>query len=379
MRIGIVAGEPSGDILGASLIQALRQCYPHAIIEGVGGHEMIAAGCQSLCAIEPLSVMGLTEVLCHLPQILTIRQQLLSHFQAHPPAVFIGIDAPDFNLGLEQRLKRQGIPTVHYNSPTVWAWRKGRLRKIAKAVDRMLTLFPFEEAFYRQQGLAASFIGHPLADQIPLQVNSDEARQQLGLSTSDKIIGLLPGSRINELKYLTKPFLETARWCLQQRSDLRFVVPFVNQQRREQFITIQREIAPELPIIYTDRQSHTVMAAADALLLASGTAALEALLYKKPMVVAYRLAPLSYWIAKRLVKIPYVSLPNILAQRQLVPEFIQDAVTAPQMGAALLAQLADTPSQQELLAEFRQIHERLRQGASQQAAAVIQAMLASKT
>ncbi|MDM8564560.1 lipid-A-disaccharide synthase [Candidatus Halobeggiatoa sp. HSG11] len=370
MRIGIIAGEMSGDILGAGLIHQLRLHYPHAKIEGIGGPQMIAAGFDSLYPLETLSVMGLIEVIKHYSSLKKCRDNLKNHFINNPPEVFIGIDAPDFNLGLEQKLKQAGIPTVHYVSPSVWAWREYRLPKIAQACDLMLTLFPFEENYYKKHDIPVKFVGHSLADEIPLQIDQNMARIKLGLPTTGIKIALLPGSRYNEVSKLVKPFLSTARWLWKQRPDLHFIVPLANTNIRKLFLQ-HIDIASNLPLTLLDGQAHDAMAAADVVLMASGTASLEAMLLKRPMVVSYRLARITYWLAKLLVRVNYFSLPNLLAQEKLIPEFLQDQVTPENLGIAVLHWL-DNPDQVKILQQkFLELHQILRCNASQQAATAI--------
>ncbi|KHD05046.2 lipid-A-disaccharide synthase [Candidatus Thiomargarita nelsonii] len=365
MRIGIIAGEMSGDILGARLIQALRARHPNALIEGIGGPQMLAAGFHSLYPLETLSVMGLVEVLKHYPRLKKCRDSLRDHFLQNPPDVFIGIDAPDFNLGLEYALKAAGIPTVHYVSPSVWAWRQYRLRKIARACDLMLTLFPFEAEYYQRHNIPVRFVGHPLADDTPM--DKQTARSRLGLATDGVWIAMLPGSRRNEVQQLGNPFIETARWLLAQRSDLRFVVPLANANLGKIFR--QQMAGHDLPFFIINGQSREVMAAADVVLMASGTATLEAMLLKRPMVVAYRVAPITYWLARFLVHIPFFSLPNLLAGERLVPEFLQGEVTPENLGAAVLHWL-DNPSEVGALeVRFSELHQRLRP--SEQAAGAV--------
>ncbi len=371
LRIGIIAGEMSGDLLGAGLIRALRERYPDAIIDGIGGPQMIAADFRSLFPMEELSVMGLFEVLVHLPRLLRIRRAICKHFLADPPDVFVGIDAPDFNLGVEQRLKAAGIPTVHYVSPSVWAWRQGRVKTIARAVNRMLTLFPFEAAFYREHNVPVSFVGHPLADLIPERVATLDARVALHLPMDVPLIALLPGSRAGEVARLADTFIATVHWCVHQRPDLHFVVPLANATTREIFVRALEQHNGDLPLHLIDSNARQVMAASDAVLLASGTATLEALMLKRPMVVAYRLAPLTFWLAKWLVKLPHFALPNLLAERRLVPEFIQDEATPEALGAALLQCLDDTAPRQELISAFDSIHNQLRRDADHSAAAAV--------
>jgi len=371
MHIAIIAGELSGDILGAGLIQAIRAHYPDAIIEGIGGPQMLAAGFQSHYPLETLSVMGLVEVLKHYPRLKKCRDSLRDHFLQHPPDVFIGIDAPDFNLGLETILKSAGIKTVHYVSPSVWAWRQYRLRKIARACDLMLTLFPFEAEYYQRHQIPVRFVGHPLADEIPLQTDKQAARMRLNLPPQGVWVALLPGSRRNEVRQLGIPFLQTARWLLAQRSDLQFIVPLANAHLKALFTEQIAEIAPDLPLTLLDGQSREAMAAADVVLMASGTATLEAMLLKRPMVVAYRMAELTYWLAKWLVHIPYFSLPNLLAQEALVPEFLQHQVCPEKLGTACLDLLDNSNKINGLQNRFMELHHQLRRSASQEAANAI--------
>jgi lipid-A-disaccharide synthase len=379
MRIGIVAGEASGDLLGAGLISAIKQRFPDAVIEGIAGPQMIAADASSLFPMDRLSVMGIVEVLGRYRELLGIRRQLSAHFQQNPPDVFIGIDAPDFNLGLEKQLRNAGIKTVHYVSPSVWAWRQRRVRKIAQSTDLMLTLFPFEEKFYQQHHVPVKFVGHPLADTIPMVVDRPAARKALGLAAESTILAMLPGSRSNELHYLATTFIETVRWLRQRYPDLVVVVPLANEVRRAQFERAMEQVAnvPEMTLV--DGQSREVMAAADVVLLASGTAALEAMLLKRPMVVAYKLSPLTYWLAKRLVKVENVSLPNLLANETLVPEFIQHEATPEKLGQAVVNYLENTELNEAVNRRFDEIHQTLRQDASQQAANAVLDLIVSTT
>ncbi|MBL1275437.1 MAG: lipid-A-disaccharide synthase [Ectothiorhodospiraceae bacterium] len=368
MRIGIVAGEASGDLLGAGLISAIKQRYPDAVIEGIAGPEMIAAGATSLFPMDRLSVMGIVEVLGRYRELMGIRRQLATHFRENPPDVFIGIDAPDFTLGLEKQLRQVGIKTVHYVSPSVWAWRQGRVKKIAQSTDLMLTLFPFEEKFYQEHSVPVRFVGHPLADSIPLAIDKLSERKALGLSPDTAVLALLPGSRSNELHYLAPTFIETVRWLRSHMPDLEVVVPLSNDVRRAQFEAALAEMSDPPAMMLVDGQSREVMAAADVVLLASGTAALEAMLLKRPMVVAYKLSPITYWIAKRMVKVENVSLPNLLANETLVPELIQHEATPERLGKAVLNYFENADVNDKVNSRFNEIHQQLRQGASQQAA-----------
>lgn len=378
MRIGIIAGELSGDLLGGGLIHALRARHPDALIEGIGGPQMLAAGFHSHYPLETLSVMGLVEVLKHFPRLKKCRDSLRDHFLRHPPDVFIGIDAPDFNLGLEYALKAAGIRTVHYVSPSVWAWRQYRWRKIARACDLMLTLFPFEADFYERHNIPVRFVGHPLADDIPLQTDKRAARSSLGLPTEGRWVALLPGSRRNEVRQLGVAFLHTARWLLAECPDLRFVVPLANANLETIFTQQVAEMAPDLPLTLLAGKSREAMAAADVVLMASGTATLEAMLLKRPMVMAYRLAELTYWLAKPLVRIAYFSLPNLLAQERLVPEFLQHQVIPEKLGAACLHWLENPAQVEALQNRFIELHHRLRLSASQQAATAVLSVLSNQ-
>ncbi len=377
MHVAIVAGELSGDLLGAGLIAALRAQDPQLRFTGVGGPAMLAQGFQTLVPMERLAVMGLVEVLRHLPDLLALRRQLYRQFIADPPLAFIGIDAPDFNLGLERRLRAHGIPTVHYVSPSVWAWRPWRVRKIARAVDLMLTLFPFEAAFYQDHGVPVRAVGHPLADAIPLRGDPVTARRTLGLPGPDEapVIALLPGSRWGEVSRLGPLLLDTAVWLNARRPDLRFVLPAATPRLYEVLAGMRAERAPALPLTLVQGQSRMAMAAADVVLLASGTATLEAMLLKRPMVVAYRVAPVTAWLARRLVKISHFALPNLLAGRELVPEFIQDAATVANLGPAVLRWLDQPLTRDRLTAEFDALHRELRRDANRQAAEAIVELL----
>ncbi|MFB8829548.1 lipid-A-disaccharide synthase [Azotobacter sp. CWF10] len=366
LRVALVAGEASGDILGASLMQALKAARPDIEFIGVGGPRMQAEGLQSYFPMERLAVMGLFEVLGRLPELLLRRRRLIRSLLEARPDVYIGIDAPDFNLGIELRLRRAGIRTVHYVSPSVWAWRKKRVLKIRQACDLMLTLFPFEAQFYEAQSVPVRFVGHPLADQVPLQTDREAARAALDLTAGETIVALLPGSRGGELARLGPLFIETAERLLALHAGaLRFVVPCANPERRRQLEEMLSHTRRDLPVMLLDGRSHEALAACDAVLIASGTATLEALLYKRPMVVAYRLAPLTYKVAQHLVKTPFFSLPNLLVGRPLVPELLQDRATPEALAEALMPLLEIGREQTEC---FDAIHRSLRRDASRQAA-----------
>jgi lipid-A-disaccharide synthase len=367
--------------LAASLIRALRELRPDASFIGVAGPRMQAAGCATLVDQERLAVMGLVAVLRHLPEVLRLRRQLGDYFLAQPPDLFVGVDAPDFNLTLERRLRRAGIPTAHLVSPTVWAWRPGRVKGLRRAVDLVLSIFPFEEPFLRERGVPVRYIGHPLADDIPLEPDRAAARQALGLPPAGPVIALLPGSRASEVGLLARPFLETAAWCLARRPDLRLVVPLVSPRLRGLFEKILVESGLEARFALTapatataltlvDGQGREAMTAADLVLSASGTATLEALLLQRPLVVGYRVDPLTYWLVKtlKLIKVPHVAMANLLAGEELAPEFLQDRCRAELMGPALLALLTDEPRLVEIRETYAGIHRQLRRDAGRQAA-----------
>ncbi|MBK1620456.1 lipid-A-disaccharide synthase [Lamprobacter modestohalophilus] len=443
--IGIVANEPSGDQLGALLVQALRERRPELRFIGVAGPKMLAAGCETLLPMERLSVMGLVEVAKVLPDLLRARRDLVRGLQQLNPLLVIGVDAPDFNLGLERRLRARGIPTVHLVSPTVWAWRPGRVKQIRRSVDLMLSIFPFEADFLREHRVPVTYIGHPLADDFPLQPDREAACRALGISLDslvavatdpslvvqavDKHVGvsnapsaedsgvegptataaapkaikppaskpqaiktqaskpceesgtaliaILPGSRRSEVELLGRPMLETAAWCHRRRPGLRFIAPMVSEALRQRFEAMRCEMAPQLPLKVVNGQSREAMAAADLVLTASGTATLEALLSKRPMLVAYRLHPLTYWLVTRLrlIKVRYAAMANLLVGRELAPEFLQGRCRADLMGPALLALLDDAERRAEIDAAYREIHRELRQNAAHRAAEAILALI----
>ncbi len=357
--IAIVAGEISGDLLGAGLMDALKLLHPKAKFVGIGGPAMIERGFDSWYPMERLAVMGIAEVLGRLRELLAIRRQLLQRLVSESPDVFIGIDAPDFNLGLELKLKQAGIKTVHYVSPSVWAWRQGRVKKIKKAVDRMLTLLPFETEFYRQHQMPVTFVGHQLAQQIPLEQDTQPIRNQLKLAQSELVLGVLPGSRSGEVNYLMPLFIEVMARLKKQLPDLKFVIPAANQQRFEQ---IQQclDAGPVISgVTLLLQQAHEVMAVSDVVLLASGTATLEVMLMKRPMVVVYKWHWLTHFIIGSLVKSPFVSLPNLIANKALVPELIQKQATVDNVLQQTQALLTDAPKREALRQQFQQIHQSL--------------------
>jgi len=373
LRVGIVAGESSGDQLGAALIAALRARVPEVRCFGMAGPKMAAAGCEVWASSDELSTMGLFEVLQHLPRLLRLRRQLAARFQHERPDVFVGIDVPDFNLGLAKRLKASGLKTVQYVSPQVWAWRRGRVRTIGRSCDLVLCLLPFETDFYARHGVKAEFVGHPLADQIPLQVDRDAARVELGLPRDATVVALLPGSRMGEVERLGSDFAAAAAWIAERRPEARFVAPMASVRVRSRFEAILAAM-PAPPVVdLVDGRAQSVLTAADAAIVASGTATLETLLTGRPMVVAYRFAALTAWLLRRLglVKVAYFSQPNLLVGRRLVPEFLQEEVTGEALGEALLRELGDREHVSELQQEFRRVHETLRRGGAERAAAAI--------
>jgi lipid-A-disaccharide synthase len=375
-RIALVAGEASGDLLGAGLIEALGKRYPDATFAGIGGQRMRQAGLAAWWDCGELAVMGLIEVLKHLPRLLRLRRELIRRLLGWQPDVFVGIDAPDFNLGVEKRLKRRGIRTVHYVSPSVWAWREKRAQRIGRSADRVLCLFPMEPPIYARHGVDARFVGHPLADRLPLEPDRGHARQALGLPSDARVLAVLPGSRMGELQRLAEIFLRGAGLARARMPGLRIVVPAANPRCAEALRALMAQ--PGIPAFeLLDGCSHEAMLAADAVLLASGTATLEAMLLKRPMVVGYRIAPLTYWIVMRLglLKIDRYSLPNILAGEALVPELMQDACTEAAVADALVASFEDDAGREATLARFQALHRLLRQDADARAAAAVAELL----
>lgn len=366
--IGLVAGETSGDILGAGLIRALKQTHPNARFVGVAGPLMQAEGCEAWYEMEELAVMGIVEVLERLPRLLKIRKDLTQRFSELKPDVFVGIDAPDFNITLEGRLKQKGIKTIHYVSPSVWAWRQKRVFKIGKATDLVLAFLPFEKAFYDKYQVPCRFIGHTMADAIALNPDKKAAREHLGIPEDAICLALLPGSRHAEVEMLSADFIKTAQILKQQIPTLHILVPLVNAKRRTQFEQIHQTVAPELDIQLWDGQAREIMTASDATLLASGTAALECMLTKCPMVVGYRMKPLTFWLATKLVKTPYVSLPNLLAGREIIKELLQDDCKPEALAEQLLPLLTDEEKVQQLKETFLQLHSAIRCNADEQAA-----------
>lgn len=371
LTIGLIAGETSGDILGAGLIRALKAKVPNARFVGVAGPLMQAEGCEAWYEMEELAVMGVVEVLERLPRLLKIRKDLTTRFTELKPDVFVGIDAPDFNITLEGRLKQRGIRTIHYVSPSVWAWRQKRVFKIGKATDMVLAFLPFEKAFYDKFNVPCRFIGHTMADAMPLQPNKAAARELLGIPPEAVCLALLPGSRHSEVEMLSADFLKTAQLLQRSIPDLHVFAPLVNAKRREQFERIKQEVAPELNVHLVDGKAREIMIASDAALLASGTAALECMLAKCPMVVGYRMKPLTFWLAKRLVKTPYVSLPNLLSGEELVKELLQEECQPQKLADKLLPLLQGNERVEVLKQTFLHLHESIRCNADEQAAQAV--------
>ncbi|MGX4675430.1 lipid-A-disaccharide synthase [SAR92 clade bacterium H246] len=371
----IVAGEASGDILGANLIRALKQLFPDAIFEGIGGPQMQAESFKSLYEMDRLSVMGLVEPLKRLPELLRIRRNIVRRYSNNRPAVFIGIDSPDFNSGIEQRLHRAGVKTVHYVSPSVWAWRQGRIKKIKKSVDLMLTLLPFEADFYRQHQVPVCFVGHPLAQQFGDKPDKNSACTELGLDPQRPVLCIMPGSRSSEVELLANLFLDAAEVVRQTwNADIQLVIPAANQARYQQVEEILGH-RPNLNILLLQQQSHLAMEAADVVLLASGTTALEAMLLKKPMVVSYRFGAWTYKLLSRLIKTPYASIPNLLANKMLVPELIQDDASVDNLSAAVIDAF-DADRRELLQVEFARLQEQLAVDSGAVAAGAISELLA---
>lgn len=364
----IVVGEHSGDTLGAGLMQSILAKIPNAKFTGIGGPKMQALGFNSLYEMEELAVFGIFEVLGRLKRLLSIRASLVECFSKNQPDVFIGIDAPDFNLTLEERLKAKGVKTIQYVSPSVWAWREKRIFKIAKATHMVLSLLPFEKDFYDKYNVPCTFVGHPLADDIPLVSDQHVARKKLGLSDK-KTLALMPGSRGGELKRLVEPFLKTAAQIHRHHPDVQFVVPMISEQRKQQFIALKAEFAPELPVQVFVKKTQDVMAASDCLLMASGTVTLEAALIKRPMVVVYKLNWLTYYIVRSMSKLKWVSLPNLLVNKTLVPEVIQKQVDAETITPLVEERLFEP--QDSLNTSYTNIHLTLKQNASEQAAQAV--------
>jgi len=371
IRIGLVAGEASGDMLGAGLINELSKNIESMSVEGIGGEKLINTGMKVLFPMERLSVMGFTEVLGRYRELKKIRDDLIKYFIKHPPDIFIGIDAPDFNLGLEKELRKAGIKTVHYVSPSVYAWREYRVKKISKAVDLILNLFPFESDIYNKYDVANRYVGHPLADKINAEADVARARKELNLPLNKTTVALLPGSRLSEIKRIAAPLLVAAKISKNTNNNLCFISGLINKKSLACFEEIKREVAPDLDVkLYID-QTHRVMEASDIIMLASGTATLEAMLFKKPMIVTYKLSWLTHLLVKLLAKIPYASLPNILAGKIIVPEYLQSECTAENLSSELNSLLSSEVRLEKMKMELSGLSLQLRKGADHQAAKAV--------
>ena len=380
LRVGLVAGEASGDTLGADLIKALRRLAPQPEFFGIAGPKMEAAGCETWEPAESLAVMGLFEILRDLPRLLRLRARMRTRFLAARPDVFIGIDSPEFNLRLARDLRRAGIPTVQYVSPQVWAWRQGRARTIHESVDLVLCLLPFEKRFYDEHAVHAEFVGHPLADAIPMTVDRQAARAALGVDPAAQVVALLPGSRRGEVTRMARDFTATARWLSSQRPGLLFIAPMASGATREIFAQALERDVPALGVRLIDGQAQTALIAADVVLVASGTASLEAALCKRPMVVIYRSGAMTAWVVQRLnlVKSKFFAQPNLLADRRVVGEYFQHQIVPESIGAELLMWLDDAERRRGLEQEFSRIHADLRRDAGSRAAQAIVALLRTR-
>ena len=371
-KIAIVAGEASGDLLGGHLMRALKAQRKDLTFIGIAGPKMMAEGAKSLFSIEKLSVRGYVEVITHLYGLLKLRRSLLKQLLAEKPDIFIGVDAPDFNFWLERKLKKHGIPTIHYVSPSIWAWRGGRMGKIKRAVSHMLALFPFEPALYEKAGVPVTFIGHPLADEIPLRPSKTAAREILKIEKSKQVIAMLPGSRQSEVRQHAELFVNTAKIISQDNQNTQFLVPLITRETRAIFEqALYKDMTQEIELNILFGHAHDAMEAADVVLVASGTATLEAALLKRPMVITYRMPTLSWWILKRMNYLPYVGLPNILAGKFVVPELLQKEATPQKLADAVSLLLVDRNHVQEIKQEFTAIHQSLKQNSAKKAASVI--------
>jgi lipid-A-disaccharide synthase len=377
LRIGIIAAETSGDLLGSGLMAGLRARVPGIEFEGIGGPRMLAQGMRSWEPMESLSVMGLVEVLRHLPRLLRLRAELRRRWLASPPALFIGVDAPDFNLSLERRLRQAGVPTVHYVSPTVWAWREKRVDKIRAAVDLLLSIFPFEQDFLARHQVRCEYVGHTLAADMPMHPDREAARARLGLAGEQPVLAVLPGSRGSEVSRLARPFLQAAVACREKLPGLQVLVPLVNDKTRQLWQAQHAAHAPDLPVQEVMGDSRSVLAAADVVLAASGTATFEALLSKRPMVVGYKLNALTYWLARvlRLVKLEHVAMANLLAGEGLAPEFIQGECEPDRLAPALLAFFDDPARVQAIQARYAEVHRELATDTNRLAAEAVMRLL----
>jgi lipid-A-disaccharide synthase len=379
VRIAMVAGEASGDLLGARVIEALRERVPGARFAGIGGPRMMAGGFDSWFPQERLAVRGFVEVLRHLREILAVRREVTRRLLAEPPQLFLGIDSPEFNLGLERRLKAAGVRTAHLVSPQVWAWRKGRVHSIGRSVSKLLVLFPFEEALYRDAGVGVTYVGHPLADEIPERIDREAMRAELRLPARAKLVTVLPGSRQSEIELMADTFIDTARLVARAVPDVRFLVPLVTRETRELFeAAVYRRDAQDLPMTLLFGHARDALAACDVALAASGTVTLEAALSHRPVVIAYRVTRLSYQIARRLVRVPHIGLPNILCGEAVAPEFLQDDATPQNLGQAVTNLLGDEPVRRRIEHRFQRLHLELRRSAAERAAEALLPLLAAE-
>lgn len=377
VRIGIVAGEASGDLLGSHLIQSLKRQRADLEFVGIAGPKMIKEGAQSLFSIERLSVRGYLEVIKHLFGLLKLRRQLLKYFLNNPPDLFIGIDAPDFNFWLEKKLKKKGVKTIHYVSPSIWAWRKGRIGKIKKAVNHILALFPFEPALYQRADIPVTYVGHPLADMLPMKPKVATAREALKLGSSALVVTMLPGSRQSEVKQHADLFIKTAKLIYGEHPEAQFLVPLITRETRQIFESAMFHEHDNLPIQILFGHAHDAMEAADIVIVASGTATLEAALLKKPMVIVYRMPELSWQLLKRMRLQPYVGLPNILAGKFVVPELLQKDASPEKLADTAIMLISDANGLAEIKSEFTKLHQNLRQNTTEKAAQVILSYLPS--
>ena len=379
IRIAIVAGEASGDLLGSHLVAALQARLPQVEFFGIAGPKMMSCGVKSLFPMEKLSIMGFHEVVKNLFSLLALRRDLKRRLIAWQPHIYIGVDAPDFNFNIERTLRKRGITTVHFASPSIWAWRGGRIHKIKRAVDHMLVLFPFEKAIYDRAGIAATFVGHPLADTIPVECNPNAARDRLKLSHDATIVTLLPGSRRSELDMHADLFVQTAQRLHEQLPQVKFLAPLATKQTRNLFeAAIYRNQAQDLPIKILFGHAQDAMAAANCVLVKSGTATLEAALLKRPMVITYRIPKLTYRLVRNRFYLPYFGMPNVLAERFIVPEFMQDQATPENLAQAVCAWLEDTAGRENLTEEFTRMHLALRQNTAQRASEAVIELLKAR-
>lgn len=375
IRIGIVAGEASGDLLGSHLVKALKEKRVDLEFVGIAGPKMMSEGVQSLFPIERLSVRGYLEVIKHLWGLLKLRRQLLNHFLSNPPDIFIGIDAPDFNFWLEKKLKNKGVKTIHYVSPSIWAWRKNRIKKIKKAVHQVLALFPFEPILYQEQGIPVSYVGHPLADMLPIEPDVKGARDTLKIDATALVVAMLPGSRQSEVQQHADLFVQTAKRIYAEQPNTIFLVPLITRETRQIFEVAIFNEHERPPIQLLFGHAHDAMEAANVVIVASGTATLEAALLKKPMVITYRMPNLSWQLLKRMRLQPYVGLPNILAGKLVVPELLQDDATPEKLADAALMLMDDKNKIAEIQEVFTAIHYSLRQNTAEKAAVAVLAHL----